>query len=494
MELEEEEPRRGGILLHISSLPGGGPIGDLGEGAERFLDWLAEAGCKLWQVLPLNPVGAGRSPYSSPSAFACESALLSLDLLAEDGLLERVAVPPGQDRVHWELVDAWKRPLLRRAADQLVAEAEAEILAWAAGHRWAWSWALYRSLIDDLGPWSSWPDAGLRAFEQAAVERERERRRPELMRELALQFLFERQWLRLRKLASARGIQLLGDMPIFVSAQSCDTWEHPELFLLDENGAPSLRAGVPPDYFAKDGQLWGNPLFDWPEHRKDGFAWWGRRLQRALDLNDRVRLDHFRGFVACWAIPAGARTARAGSWTPTPGRELFAALRKNVPGCQKQLPLIAEDLGSITSEVDALRDELQLPGMKVLQFAFGGGGGHPFLPHSFESPHCVVYTGTHDNNTARGWYEEDALPGERDGYRQYVGRDGSEPGWDLIRLAWASVARDALTPLQDVLKLPESARMNTPGVANGNWSWRARELPAWAAMRLREFGVCYGRC
>ncbi len=484
-------PRRAGVLAHVSSLPSRGPIGDLGPAAHRFVAWLEEAGCSLWQVLPLNPLGPGNSPYCSASAFATEPAYLSLEGLVADGLLDpREARGPGAGAaVDWDAVWSWKMPLVRRAAARYAKVAERSLEEFAAAHAWAADWALYEALEAEHGGWWSWPEE-LRARDPEALERERARRRPLILEELALQALFERQWTSLRTAARRHGVELLGDVPIFVSGESCDTWAHRELFLLDADGQPSVRAGVPPDYFAEDGQLWGNPMFAWDAHRADGFRWWRRRLAQTLRFADRVRLDHFRGFVAAWAVPKEAETAREGQWQPGPGRALFDALAADGEG---PLPLIAEDLGTIDDDVIGLRQELGLPGMKVLQFAFGSDGSHPFLPHNFSGPRCLVYTGTHDNDTARGWYAT-ASEYERDRFRRYVGRDGSEPGWDMIRLAWSSVAADALAPLQDVLELGAEARMNVPGVAKGNWGWRARGFPASAAHRLRALGNAYGRC
>ncbi len=476
--------RRSGILVHVSSLPSPGPIGDLGPAAHAWLDWLQHAGQRVWQVLPLNALGPGHSPYASPSAFAAESAYLSLELLVQDGLLDPVAAPEPTHRVDWETVLQWKQPLLHRAARALWVKDPDGMARWTAERPWAADWALFAAVRDTHGDPTTWP-APLRRRESAALAAARADHQDALRTELALQRLFDRQWQTLRRAAHQRGIELLGDIPLFVSGGSADTWARPELFHLDAQGHTTRRAGVPPDYFSPQGQLWGNPHYAWPAHEAEGFAWWKARLDRCLEQVDRVRIDHFRGLSAAWAVDQGSDTAVNGAWVPAPGRALLAALG--------EVPLIAEDLGTIDQPVKDLRDDHGLPGMKILQFAFGDEPDHPFLPHNYDHDRWVVYTGTHDNDTVHGWYAS-ADPKSRHAYRVYCGRDGKDVAWDLIRLAWSSIAADALAPLQDVMDLGADARMNTPGTVEGNWSWRTPQLPGpEVAVRLRTLTEAYGR-
>jgi 4-alpha-glucanotransferase len=502
--------RTAGILLHPTSLPGPGPCGDLGPSVLGFLDWLADAGCGLWQVLPLVPPGAGFSPYDSPSAFAGGTHLLSVDHLLRDGLLERAEIghrPPGrsrhgQDHVDLVALDQWHRPLVEKAAARLAASAPARVDDFAARHPWAADWALFQAVCRDRGVGGWWElPAPLRDRRPAALREARERLATSVRAALAAQLLFDEQWREVRAAAAARGVRIVGDVPIFVGGNGCDTWTHRDHFRWGPPGAAAPRpdpvAGVPPDYFAPEGQAWGNPLYDWPVHARSGWSWWTARLAAVLSRCDLVRVDHFRGFAAAWAIPAPppgrAADARTGAWEPGPGLAPFEALRAHLGlASLSALPLVAEDLGHITPDVVALREAVGLPGMKVLQFAFGGEADHEFLPHNYAGDNWAVYTGTHDNDTALGWYQG-ADGGTAHRFRRYVGRDGSEPGWDLVRLAWSSVARLAVAPLQDVLGLGPEARVNTPGVADGNWTWRSPWPGAEAARRLRELGEAYGR-
>ena len=478
--------RRGGILLHVTSLPSRGPIGDLGPAALGFLDWLRDAGCRVWQILPLNPVGPGGSPYASPSALAAEPALISIEGLIDDGLLPPCALPEASWQVDWEAVRGWKRPLLRDAARRLAEIDPAALDAYQRQNPWVADWALFSALHAREYGWQGWSDAGLRARDPAALEAARRALAPQIQEALALQLLFDRQWARLRASATERGIAILGDMPLFVSGDGCDTWAHRALFELDADGRSSVVAGAPPDAFTPDGQLWGAPCYAWDAHRAEGFAWWRRRVTRLLHHAHVARIDHFRGLAATWTIPADAEKATAGDWRPAPGADLFDAL--GVPGDA----LVAEDLGTITPDVEALRRRVGCPGMKVLQFGFGEGADHPYLPHNYLDSNWVAYTGTHDNHTARGWYAN-AAPHEADRFRRYVGRDGSDVAWDLIRLAWSSRADTAITPMQDALSLDGGHRMNTPGTTEGNWGWRYDNLPHWVAGRLRDLSESYGR-
>ena len=465
--------RHAGVLLHPSSLPGPGPIGEIGPYALAFLDWMVQAGLDVWQMLPLHPVGPGNSPYASPSAFAADTRLISVEDLVGEGLLDPSPVPWGVDAIDPEQVVAWKLPLLRAAAAKVAKDPECR--AWVRAQPWMKAWARFASLQHvHGGGWWDWPD------ERAPAE--------EIAIQGGLQYLFHRQWTRLRAAATRRGIHLVGDIPIFVDADGCDTWSDRSLFRLREDGRPDPVSGVPPDYFSPSGQRWGNPVYDWARHEKDNFAWWRARLARELELVDAVRLDHFRGFVANWCIPAAEEDARTGHWEPGPGRALFEALREGLG----RLPVVAEDLGDITEDVEALRETLGLPGMKVLQFAFGGDAHHPFLPHNYVGTRWVAYTGTHDNDTVAGWY---AATDEtvRHRVRTYCGRDGSAPAWALLREAWASVAEMAVAPMQDLLGLGSDARMNTPGVAEGNWVWRLRDLPWNVCGMVRNLGETFGR-
>ena len=464
----------------------------MGPYAHAFLDWMTQAGLSVWQVLPLHPVGAGHSPYASPSAFAGDWRLISVEELVRVGLLEAVSLPWGTDRLDFQSIDLWKRPLIERAA-RAVSETAA-CRAWAVTQRdWLEDWALYNALRAGTGAgWQSFggarPGKVLRRdyAEQIAVES-------------GVQFLFATQWQALREDAAKRGIRVLGDIPLFVSGDGVDVWCHPELFRSSGEGDVKVAdpvAGVPPDYFSPDGQRWGNPTYDWDAHARSGYAWWTARVRHELDLVDELRIDHFRGLVANWAIPAHETDARKGVWTPGPGRALFDAVEAALPGTLERI--IAEDLGDITPQVAALRDQLRLPGMKILQFGFGDSSDgtpwttNPFLPHMFDGSNWIAYTGTHDNDTALGWYLA-ADPVVQDRFRRYTARDGSDAVWALLREVWASVADTAITPMQDVLGLDNDARMNIPGAPTGSWSWRLRELPWHRCTMVRGLGETYGR-
>lgn len=465
--------RKAGILLHPTSLPGPHGIGDMGPMAHRFVRWLAESGASIWQVLPLVPPGAGNSPYATCAALASNPLLVSLDWLQEDGLLpERLSPPPvfSPDRVDFEGAAAYKVPLLRQAASAVFSHPSlsAELDAFRRETPWIEDAALFLVLHRRFQKaWWDW-DKPLRDRHPQAVEAARDSLREEIDLEVALQFLFDRQWKELRRLANSLGISILGDVPIYVDQDSVDTWLHRDQFLYNGDGLADPVAGVPPDYFSETGQLWGNPIYNWERMAQDGFSWWKGRLRRALALFDMVRLDHFRGFSAYWAVPREAKDARPGRWMPGPGAAFFDSIRQELGS----LPLVAEDLGVIDDDVVALRNAFQLPGMKILQFAFGDGPDHPFLPHNYDE-HCVVYTGTHDNDTTLGWWRTagDAI---QDHARRYLAVDGHDIVWDLIRLAMFSVARTAIFPLQDLLVLASDARMNVPGVAESNWAWRVR--------------------
>ncbi|MCU0758778.1 MAG: 4-alpha-glucanotransferase [Steroidobacteraceae bacterium] len=441
--------RRAGVLLHLSAL---GP-GALGEPARRFVDWIASAGFSVWQMLPVGPTGPDGSPY-----------WLSSDSAGNASFLDPRALPEPRG-ARWQA-------FLGRSAD------------------WLDDWALFAALRAAHGgaPWQGWP-APLRDRDPVALARARAAHAAAIDAERSAQFAFDVQWQALRTHAHERGVRLFGDVPIYVAPDAFETWAHREQFRLDGAGSPTLVAGVPPDYFAVDGQLWGNPLYDWARMARDDFAHWRRRMRRQFERFDLVRIDHFRGLESHWAVPAGAASAREGCWLPTPGAALLEAIRRDLP----DLPVVAEDLGEITPAVEALRRRFALPGMHVLQFAFDGNGANPHLPH-MHAPDGVAYTGTHDNDTLRGWLAGlDAATRERAQF--YLRAPPEEVPTALHRAALGSVARLAVLPMQDLLELGSEARFNTPGTSSGNWSWR---MPAWALQPERaawfaRLNQAYGR-
>ncbi len=496
MELE----RAAGILLHPTCLPSAYGIGDLGPSAHLWLDWLAEAGVRWWQVLPLNPPGPGFSPYSATSTFAGNPLLISPELLVEGGLLSREDLDdyPGlpTEFVAWDRLVSAKELLLRKAWDNFVERdpdplAE-EFEAFSAEQAW-WleEFALFDALKRAHGgtPWYRWPDP-FRNHRQEELQAWADANCMETGYSRFGQFLFFRQWRSLKEHAGRVGIRILGDVPIFVSLDSAEVWSRRELFLLDGEGRPTVVAGVPPDYFSETGQRWGNPLYDWEHHAADGYRWWIARLRQALGLCDVVRLDHFRGFVAHWEIPAEEETAVAGRWVPGPGRAFFEAVEAALGG----LPFVAEDLGIITEDVHELRKGLGLPGMAILHFAFSPAPRSTYIPYN-HTRDLVVYTGTHDNNTTMGWWAEEATEGERDLLRRYLGSDAHEIHWDLIRLALSSVADLAIVPQQDLAGLGSDCRMNTPGRGDGNWGFRVTPwmLDGQIRDRLADLIDVYGR-
>ena len=478
-------PRASGILLHPTSLPGKFGVGDLGPSSRRFIDFLADTGQAWWQILPLGPTGFGNSPYQSHSSFAGNPTLISPELLIEDGFLDRrdlEAYPTlPADAVDFDAASAAKERLFRIAFERLSGN-HPELEAFREANAvWIEDYSLFMALkhAHQERSWIDW-EPELAARKPEALRVWREKLDFEVRYVQFVQFLFDRQWNRLRALCGSKGIKLIGDLPIFVAQDSADVWANPELFELDQFGRPKVVAGVPPDYFSESGQLWGNPLYRWAQHAAEGYAWWIKRVKATINRVDLARLDHFRGFEAYWEVPAGESTARLGSWRPGPADKLLGALDRALEG----LPLIAEDLGDITPEVEALRDRFKLPGMRILQFAFGDDAkANDYLPLR-HIPHCVVYTGTHDNDTTFGWYHgsegmttqsETIKRAERSYVRRYCGSDGSAIQWDMIRLALGSVADTTIIPLQDVLGLGSEARMNIPGRGEGNWTWRYRE-------------------
>ena len=502
-------PRSSGILLHPTSLPGRYGIGDLGPAAYAFADFLERAGQSLWQVLPLGPTGQGDSPYACYSAFAGNTLLISPEALVVDGLLTKEqldAAPKFPDeQVDFAAVHQYKDAMLReafaafmRAADEKVATAFSDFCR-HCGY-WLDDYALFRALKDlqNGAAWNEWEPA-LVHREPAALESAKKNLSEQIEAQKFYQFLFYRQWFALKADCNRRGIEVVGDIPIFVAPDSADVWTNPDQFKLNEDGTPAVVAGVPPDYFSVTGQHWGNPLYNWEHMIADGFRWWVQRVHATLEIFDIARIDHFRGFVAGWEIPGGDKTAERGRWVAAPGRELFSTVR-NALG---EVPIIAEDLGVITPEVETLRDDFNFPGMRILQFAFTSDATNISLPHNYRQ-NLVVYTGTHDNDTAVGWFTgaaEDSscdakqVAEERELCLTYLNATGEEIHWDLIRAALASVANTAIIPLQDVLGLGNEARMNLPNSATGNWSWRvkAEALSSEIAARLRDLTEVYGR-
>ncbi len=509
-EAAAKQPRQrcSGILLHPTSLPGPYGIGSLGEQAFKFVDFLKAGRQCIWQILPLGPTGFGDCPYQSYSSFAGNFLLIDLDYLVRDGFLEpdHLADAPSfpEQWVDYGQVFVFKSRVLaasyrfwkRRRGSGLE-----EFLAFCSQEsHWLADFSLYMALKRHFeeqeleGPWSGWPRE-LVQREPEALDRWRKDLRERIELEQYQQYLFFRQWRALKRYAGEQAVRIIGDLPIFVAYDSADVWAHQELFLLAADGGPAVVAGVPPDYFSETGQLWGNPLYDWKRLRETGYRWWIERIRAKLRLVDILRLDHFRGFEAYWEVPASEETAVNGRWVKGPGADFFSTLARELGGGnQGRLPLIAEDLGVITPAVKRLRDRFQLPGMKVLQFAFDGDAANEYLPHNYLA-NCIVYTGTHDNDTTTGWYQKES-PEVQDQVRRYLARGGEDIAWDLIRLAFASVADLAVIPLQDALKLGSEARMNTPSLATGNWQWRFTSdmLDQEIAGRLRELAELYDRC
>lgn len=493
--------RLSGILLHPTSLPSPYGIGDLGQEAYDFIDFLHESGQHLWQVLPLTPTGFGDSPYQSFSAFAGQPLLISpahlvkLSLLSETDLADCPLGNPAQ--VDYGTIIPWKNALLRKAYNHFISLPRNSL--WQeyedfckTNSDWLEDYALFMSCksVHEGKDWLNWEEP----YKSLTPSFRRK-----LLRELSdeigyysfVQFLFFTEWFALKAYANEKGIHIIGDIPIFVSMDSADVWANKHLFQLDSKGYPLAVAGVPPDYFSETGQLWGNPLYNWTAHKKENYRWWTERIRRQLALTDYVRVDHFRGFEAYWSVPAGEDTAINGKWIKGPDADLFVCLEKKLG---KELPIIAEDLGVITPEVEALRDRFGFPGMKVLQFAFHSEEESTFLPHQLTTTNCICYTGTHDNDTTKGWYEH-APEIFRDKVRRYMNTDGGQIHRDFIRTCLGTIATYAIIPMQDVLGLGSEARMNTPSVAENNWSWRfcKEDLQDCLAKDLAELTVLYGR-
>src|SRR5438477_11589172 len=473
--------RASGLLLHVTSLPSPYGIGDVGPTAIAWINQLCDAVQNWWQALPLGPTGYGNSPYQSLSSFAGNGLLISPDWLIQDGLLrpsDCMAPSFSPSTVDYNTVIPFKHRLLEKAWTNFVTAWSAELrvafeqFCHEQAH-WLEDYALFRALkIRYNGAYYlEWPTELVQRVPKALAQARRDLTN-QVDQVCFAQFRLFRQGARLEKHARAKGVRLIGDLPFFVSPDSSDVWANPELFLLDDQFRPRFRAGVPPDYFSSQGQLWGNPIYNWDALRQTGYRWYIDRLRALLAHVDVIRLDHFRAFAGAWHVPAGAPTAQSGQWVPGPGADFFNAVKKELGG----LPFIAEDLGLITADVHALRDQFQVPGTRVLQFAFDGSSNNPFPPHNYPS-NAVVYTGTHDNPTTRGWYEE-LPPNQRQNLAHYLNspqRDRREVAWYLMRLAWSSPAALAIAPLQDLLNLGAEARMNVPGHPEGNWSWRCTE-------------------
>jgi 4-alpha-glucanotransferase len=503
-------PRSSGILLHPTSLPGRFGIGDLGDEAHRFADFLIAGGQSLWQVLPLGPTGYGDSPYACYSAFAGNTLLISPEKVFEAGLLSRAdldefpALPAH--RVDFEHVHKTKDALFEKAFANYQRTTDTEFRSAfetfaELNASWLDDYALFRALKTAHGgaPWYQWERSLIRRT-PSALNRARKELHSQIEAHKFFQFLFFKQWFELKAYCNERGISVIGDIPIFVAHDSTDVWTSPEQFKLDPNGNPTVVAGVPPDYFSATGQFWGNPLYNWDRMVADGFRWWIERVRATLQTVDIARIDHFRGFAACWEIPGGDKTAERGGWVNVPGKKLFTAIKQALG----DLPIIAEDLGVITPDVERLRDGFGFPGMRILQFGFSSDTKNIDLPHNYHR-NVVVYTGTHDNDTTVGWFNSVAGAGstrtaaqieaERKYCMKYLNTKGKEIHWDFIRAVLGSVSDTAIVPLQDVLGMGTEARMNLPNSTTGNWMWRFQEnaLTDAHAKRLRDLTDTYGR-
>ncbi len=502
--------RSSGVILHPTSLPGPYGIGDLGSAAYSFADFLANSGQHIWQILPLVPTGYGDSPYSGLSAHAGNTLMISPDKLVAENLLSHDLLEHTTrftaDKVNFGKVIEFKKRVLKEAflsyKKSPDTKLQADFLSFCQRQsHWLEDYALFIALKEQHGgqAWDKWEPRYAKRKEEA-LEKAREDLSEQILAEQFYQYLFFKQWSELKRYCNGKDISIIGDMPILVAYDSVDVWSNPHLFKLDKDGKPTVVAGVPPDYFSATGQLWGNPLYDWEEMAKDGYGWWVKRFESMLETVDVIRIDHFRGFAALWEIPEGQPTAEKGKWVPTPGNELFQKLVDTFDN----LPIIVEDLGVITPDVEELRDKFAFPGMRILQMAFGGGSDNIDLPHNYVS-HSVVYTGGHDHDTVVGWFRSKEGAGSTRGAEQikeerqkclrYLRSSGKEIHWDFIEAAYGSVSCLAIVPLQDILGLGSSARMNLPASMEGNWNWRYRQdlLTGDIARRLNEITVLYGR-
>lgn len=497
-------------MLHPTSLPGAFGIGEFGDEAYQFVDFLEQAGQSYWQILPLGPTGYGDSPYQCFSAFAGNTHLISTQKLFDEGFLseEEINERPDftADKVDFGGVYEWKNKILPKAYERFRATTSVDLRGkfetfCQLNASWLDDYALYRAIkaSQNQKAWYEWEEP-LRLRYEYALKHALEKLETEIQAQKFYQFLFFKQWMELKKYANEKNIKIVGDVPIFVALDSADVWCNPREFKLNEDGSPKVVAGVPPDYFSKTGQLWGNPIYNWERMQLNGFHWWIERMRFVLKTVDVVRVDHFRGFAAAWEVPGKDKTAENGRWVNVPGKELFTALQNAL----SELPVMAEDLGVITPDVEELRDSFGFPGMRILQFAFGGDTKNHDLPHNYIQ-NSVAYTGTHDNDTAIGWFnsqaglgstrDESQVTKEHDFCLEYLNCEDKEINWDFIRAVWASVANTAMTPMQDLLGLGNEARMNLPASSEGNWQWRCREedFSQEIADRLRKLTEIYGR-
>ncbi len=500
---EEKNPRKNGILLHITSLPSRFGIGDFGPEAYRFVDFLSEAKQQLWQILPLSPTAPimGNSPYSSVSAFAGNQILISPEFLLRDGYLEQKDIEGHPNflnqKVDYDAVTVHKSTLLRAAYDRaktkLGKNKDFEQF-YRKNAYWLDDYSLFMALKEQFkgATWSEWPEE-VRSRDHLALKEWTGTLSENILKEKFIQFLFFRQWLALKEYCKSKSIKIVGDLPIYVGYDSVDVWANTEIFKLDKNFRSTHLSGVPPDFFSSTGQLWGNPVYRWDVMKKDHFGWWKERFRHNFTLFDIIRVDHFRGFVGYWEVPAGEKTAVNGKWAKVPAKDFFTHLIEEF----RQFPIIAEDLGVITDDVRAIMKEFSFPGMKLLIFAFDDTPAkNPYIPHN-HIPHSVIYTGTHDNNTIRGWFEKESRPEDRNRVFRYLGREvpNSEIAWELVRLAMMSVAHTVILPIQDVLNLGADSRMNTPATIGNNWQWRLTPemLSPWITAKFRELTEIYGR-
>lgn len=491
--------RASGILLHPTSLPGKYGIGTLGKAAFNFIDFLNRAKQRYWQILPLGPTGYGDSPYQCYSAHAGNPDLINLELLVKYGLLTHddlnslPSFPLGE--VNYELVQKSRLPLLLKAfrafselASDLDKLAYRNFLKGNAA--WLNDFALFRSIKEESGnlPWYNW-ETDLKTRNLEALRTAEVRLSHNIDFHKFLQFIFSKQWHSVKEYAKKHKVLIIGDIPLYISPDSADAWANPDVFEYDENLQPIRVGGVPPDYFSETGQLWGNPLFRWDIMKNTNYKWWMDRIRTNLNLYDVIRIDHFRGFAAYWAVPYAEKTAINGTWIPGPGKEFFNALQKEFGN----LPIIAEDLGVMTPDVEDLRDSFGLPGMKILEFAFDSSEENDYIPYNY-SKNCIVYSGTHDNDTVVGWFKK-ASEADRKQVLAYINNDGRDIHWSFVRLAWSSVANTAIIPMQDLLGLDSDTRMNLPGTVGGNWKWRAKDgdFPDDLAHALADLTVLFGR-
>jgi 4-alpha-glucanotransferase len=494
-----ESIRSSGILLHPTSLPSPDGIGDLGPDAFSWLDFLKASGCQMWQILPLGPTGYGDSPYQCFSAFAGNPYLISSTLLLDENLLSPQDLMDrpefSSDHIDYGPVIQWKIKVLERSYQRFLRskckKLRAEMTLFVEQNNyWLEDYALFMAIKQHEGnaSWEHWP-SNLRQRKQYSLKEFSDAHISSINEHKYRQFLFFRQWEKVKKYASSLNIKIIGDIPIVIAYDSADAGSNPELFYLDKSGKPSVVAGVPPDYFSKTGQLWGNPLYRWDFHKETGYAWWLKRINSVLNMVDIIRLDHFRGFEAYWEIPYGNPTAEIGRWVKGPGKDFFTTVKANLG----DLPIIAEDLGLITADVVSIRDGFKLPGMKILQFAFSDDPDDAFLPHNYPV-NCFAYTGSHDNDTTLGWYSK-ASDKEKDFCRRYLSVSGDDISWSLMRSIWQSVSSYVLAPMQDLLSLGTEARMNMPGSPSGNWTWRmpVSALSESLQTRLYELNYLYGR-